>query len=176
MYIAIDLKRMAIVYRCEKVETVRALINIELVHVATAILEENDITAYERFSVRELQKLFEGLTGGSNPNSHNANYLVGQILCLCQTIPPMQVDAFEVVVQSMQLKPHDKDFYRYAKGKSRAENLEEAYDPPPLLGNWKAAQALALGTAPAQAVAPVQAQPWAVAPTTTPPKYAPPWA
>jgi hypothetical protein len=179
MYILVDKKRMVVVYRCEKVETVRALANIEFAHASTFILEEASLSAYNCLSTFDLQSLFKGLTGGTDPHSHNAEHLIGQVARLCQTAPASNVDGFEVTVQSLQLKPQDTDFYRYAKGQSRAQHLEAPYNPPPLLGDWKAAQGLPLPTgqtAPPTPAKPVQhAQPWAVAPSTTPPKYAPPW-
>lgn len=180
MYILVDRQRMAVIYRCEKVETLRALANIEFAHTGVAILDETSTSAFRTFGVDSLQKLFEGLTNGTNPHSHNADYLVGQIMRLCQSAPPTAVDDFNVALQSLQIKQTDKNDYRYRKGEPRPERLTEAYLPPALVGNWKAAQGLPLPTvqtsAPAPAQAPRQPQPWAVAPAATPPKYAPPWA
>lgn len=179
MYILIDTERMAIVYRCEKVETIRALANIELSHANSRILEETYKKGYPA-NVEQLQNLFKNLTGGTNPHSFDHNYLIDQIIRLCLSAEPSKVDAFEATVQSMQIKNTDRDYYKYAKGASRATILKEPFVPPPLVGNWKAAQGLPLpSTAPAQpapAQAPRQPQPWAVAPAATPPKYAPPWA
>lgn len=180
MYVLVNRTDKAIVYRCEKVETLRALANIELSWAKVSILEETNAEAWKDFQVHNLQELFKGLTGGTDPHSHNTDFLVGQIMRLCQTAPVANVDGFEVTVQSLQLKANDKDYYRYAKGQNRANHLEDPYRPRALLGNWKAAQDLPLPTGQTHAPAPVQApqhaQPWAVAPSTTPPKYAPPWA
>lgn len=182
MYILLDIRRMAILYRCEKVETLRALANIELSYTPVAVLEEAHVAAYSHYTIENLQELFRNLTGGTNPHSHNGAYLVGQIIRLCQTAQPCNVDNFEVTVQSLQIKPRDKDFYRYAKGQSKPKFLEEPYEPPPLLGNWQAAQGLPLPSAQTAPATPVQAprnpQPWAVQPVAAdapPPKYAPPW-
>lgn len=180
MYVLVNRTDKAIVYRCEKAETLRALANIELSWAKVSILEETNIEAWRHFETHNLQELFKSLTGGTDPHSHNATYLIGQIIRLCQTAPVANVDGFEVTVQSLQLKAQDKDFYRYRKGKSSAEHLEDPYRPPALLGNWVAAQGLPVPsavTAPqAPAMAPQQAKSWEVAPTSTPPKYAPPWA
>lgn len=180
MYVLIDKIQKAVVYRHEKVETLRALVNIELSHSKTSIFEETNIAAWAQFEVHNLQELFKSITGGLNPHSHNAEYLIGQLVRLCKTAPVAKVDAFEATVQSLQIKPQDKDFYRYVCGVSYAKRIEDPYRPPAILGDWKAAQALTLTSvatqAPAPAQAPAIAQPWAVAPNTTPPKYAPPWA
>jgi hypothetical protein len=179
MYVLVNKTDKAIVYRCEKLETLRALANIELSWAKVSILEETSISAWNCFETHNLQELFKSLTGGTDPHSHNAPYLIGQIIRLCQTAPVANVDGFEVTVQSLQLKAHDKDFYRYRKGKSCAEHLEDPYRPPALLGDWKAAQNLPVPSAAtaqqAPATAPQQAKSWELAPSTTPPKYAPPW-
>lgn len=180
MYVLVDKIQKAVVYRAEKPETLRALANIELSWSKISILEETNLEAWKTFEVHNLQEFFKSLTNGIDPHSHNIEFLAGQLSRLCQTAPVANVDAFEAIVQSMQIKAGDKDFYRYVKGQNRAKHLEDPYRPPALLGNWKAAQGLPLATpqtpqhAPAQA--PQHAQPWAVAPSTTPPKYAPPWA
>lgn len=180
MYILVDRKRMEVIYRCEKVETLRALSNIEFAHTNVAVLDEASHSAFRTFGVESLQKLFQGLTNGTDPHSHNAEYLVGQVMRLCQSADASDVVDFEVIVQSLQVKQTDKNDYRYRKGEPRPERLTEAYLPPALVGNWKAAQGLPMPTVQTSAPAPVQAprqpQPWAVAPATSPPKYAPPWA
>lgn len=180
MYVLVNRTDKAIIYRCEKVETLRALANIELSWAKVSILEETNVEAWKSFEVHNLQELFKGLTAGTDPHSHNIDYLVGQIVRLCQTAPVADVDGFEAVVQSLQLKPQDKDNYRYVKGQNRAKLLEDPYRPPALRGDWKMAQALPLpGTVAPQHTptsAPQQAKSWDVAPSTTPPKYAPPWA
>lgn len=176
MYVLVDKTEKAIVYRHEKVETLRALANIELSHRKVAILDEDNKQAFLGFEVYFLQELFKALTNGVNPHSHNAEYLAGQVMRLCKTAPVASVDAFEASVQAMQIKFHDKDFYRYAKGSSYAQHLEDPFNPPPILGNWQAAQALPLPSPQSAPPAPVIAQPWAPAPNATPPKYAPPWA
>jgi hypothetical protein len=179
MYIAISKVQKAVVYRCEKVETVRALVNIELAHTNVAIFEETHFRAWSAFEISYLQELHENLTNGANPHSRDEEYLIGQLVRLCQTVTPSKVDAFEASVQAMQLKFHDKGNYRYAAGASYAKPVEEPYWPVPLVGNWQAAQALPLTRATTQAPAPAQpqaiAQPWANV-QTAPPKYAPPWA
>ena len=180
MYILVDKIQKAVVYRHDKLEVLRALANIELSWSKVSIFEETNQEAWKMFEVHNLQELFKSLTGGTNPHSHNIEYLIGQLVRLCQTASTANVEMFELTVQSLQIKIGDKDYYRYVKGKQRATHLEDPYRPPALLGDWKAAQGLPLATpqtpqhAPAQA--PQHAQPWAVAPSTTPPKYAPPWA
>jgi hypothetical protein len=180
MYIAVSKVQKAVVYRCEKVETVRALVNIELSHTRVSIFEETHHASWELFEVHNLQELYKSLTRGADPHSHNVDYLIGQLTRLCQTVKPNKVDAFEASVQSMQIKFHDKDYYRYTIGKSSATPVNDPYWPAPLVGDWHAAQALPLARPAIQAPAPAQplaiAQPWAVAPSATPPKYAPPWA
>lgn len=175
MYILIEVPRMAVLYRCEKVETVRALANIEFVHANTMIFEETNREAYCRFSIENLQNLFKSLTGGTDPHSHNIPYLIGQIIRLCQTIPQSAVDGFEATVQSGQIKLCDKECYRYQKGVSYALKLTAPYKHPALLGNWNAAQGLPLPTRQTAPPAPAIAQPWADKPCATAPKYAPPW-
>lgn len=180
MYVLVDKVQKAVVYSAEKVETLRALANIELSWSKVSILDETNLEAWKMFEVHNLQELFKSLTAGIDPHSHNLDFLAGQVSRLCQTVAPSNVDAFEATVQSLQIKPQDKDFYRYIKGQSRAKMVEDPYRPPALLGDWKAAQGLPLTTVQTAQPAPVQAaqhaQPWAVAPSTTPPKYAPPWA
>lgn len=180
MYVLVNRTDKAIVYRCEKIETLRALANIELSWAKVSILEETNAEAWKHFEVYNLQELFKSLTGGTDPHSHNVEYLIGQVMRLCLTAPVADVDGFEATVQSMQLKPQDKDNYKYVKGQNRAKFLEDPYRPPALRGDWKLAQGLPLPSAPATQPSPVQApQPaksWDVAPNTSPPKYAPPWA
>ena len=180
MYVLVNRTQKEIVYRSEKVETLRALANIELAWAKVSILEESNVEAWKHFEVHNLQELFKGLTGGTDPHSHNVDYLVGQIIRLCLTAPVANVDGFEVIVQALQLKPQDKDNYRYVKGANRPKHLEDPYRPPAIRGNWSAAQGLPLPTVQtAQPTAPQpqqHAKPWAVAPTASPPKYAPPWA
>lgn len=175
MYIVIDRFEMEVLYRCEKVETIRALCHIELPNYSISILEETCIGALLQFSVKNLQDLFESLTGGTNPHSHNAQYLAGQVSRLCQTCTPTDVQDFEVIVQSLQIKERDKKCYKYIKGGQRAVEVEENV-PKALIGNWQAAQDLALPGAEIKAPSPVKpVQSWATV-QTTPPKYAPPWA
>lgn len=182
MYILIDRHKMEVLYRCEKVEIVRALTHIELPYVSVAIQEETCLGAFHCYSSQNLRDIFKNLTGGTDPHSHNKEYLAGQISRLCQTIPPTDVEPFEVIVQSMQIKDRDKKCYRYAKGASQPLKVDEQYNPPALIGDWDAAQLLPApvrmynGTSVrVMAPAPV-AKPWSVQPTTEPPKYAPPWA
>lgn len=179
MYICYDVKREEILYRCEKVETVRALVNIELSNVAVSIWEETNVASYNVFDIHHLQSMFKGLTGGTNPHSFNREYLIGQIVRLCQTAPETDVNAFEATVQSMQIPPRDLSFYQYVKGTNRAKQTTEPYAPPALRGNWQAAQALPLPGSQTALGDGIQAPP--VAPPlptvqTPPPKYAPPWA
>ncbi len=176
MFILIDKVQKAVVYRHEKAEVLRALVHIELAHHTTSIFEETNIAAWHMFEVHNLKELFKSLTGGTNPHSADTNYLIGQLIRLCQTAPIANVDGFAVTVQALQLKHNDKGYYRYGKGLSKPMVLEDPFNPLPLLGNWKAAQELPLTTGKINAPAPVQAAPWAVQPATVPPKYAPPWA
>jgi hypothetical protein len=179
MYVLINAERMEVLYRCEKVETLRALANIELSHIYVSIFEESDPASYSLFSTHGLQQLFKSLTGGTDPHSHNVEYLTGQVIRLCQSSAPSDVDGFEAIVQSLQIKAGDQRPYLYRKGRQTAEPLGIPYNPPPIVGNWQAAQALPIpsaSTAPHAPPAPAQAQPWAIAPAVTPPKYAPPWA
>lgn len=180
MYIAIDMKRLAVVYRHEKIEVLRSLINIELVHVYVGTMEETNFAAYGMFPIEKLQELFKNLTGGTDPHSFNRDYVIGQIIRLCQTIQQTDADSFYTTVQSLQIPAKDLSCYKYHPGASKPIKLEEPYNPPALVGNWEAAQALAMPTAqtaqPSPVAAPAVTQSWAVAPTATPPKYAPPWA
>ena len=176
MYILVDVKRMLIVHRCEKVETVRALANIEFVHSSTGIFEETNKAAYSRFSVGNLQELFKGLLAGVEPFSNDPVYITNQIIRLCQSALPSKVDAFEATVQSLQLGVKDTGFYRYQLGASKPRRLTEPYEHPPLLGNWEAAQALPLTAAPNAAPVPTQAAPQAIVAPVAAPKYPPPWA
>lgn len=182
MYILIDRAALTVLYRCEKIETIRSLTHIELPYYCVSIQEECCLGAFHMYSSQNLRDIFKNLTGGTDPHSHNKEYLAGQISRLCQTITPTDVEPFEVMVQSMQIKNRDKKCYRYVKGSSQPLEVDEQYDPPPLVGDWNAAQALPApvriynGTsARPTAPAPV-AKPWGVQQTTEPPKYAPPWA
>lgn len=181
MFILIDKFRMAVVYRHPKVEVLRALANIELAHVGIRIMEESDPAGFADFTVHQLQDLFKNLVGGVDPHSHNASYIIGQIIRLCQTVPPIIIDGFKATVQSLQIKANSKAFYKYAGDKPLVVELDEPYNPPALVGNWNAAQGLPLPSAPMHAPTPTQApataRPWVTpAPPTAPLKYAPPWA
>jgi hypothetical protein len=178
VFILIDKVQKAVVYRHEKPEVLRALVHIELAHHATSIFEETNISAWEVFAVHNLQELFKSLTGGTNPHSADPKYLIGQLIRLCQTTPVANVDGFGVTVQALGIKAKDKDYYRYIKGESKPRSLEDPYNPPPLLGNWKAAQGLPLAPSTNAPQTPIQATTVADSYTTaqTPPKYAPPWA
>lgn len=173
MYILVDVKRMLIVYRCEKVETVRALANIEFAHTSTGIFEETNKAAYSRFSVGNLQELFKGLLGGVEPYSSDPVYITNQIIRLCQSATPSKIDAFEATVQSLQLAVKDNGSYKYQLGASKPKRLAEPYEHSPLLGNWEVAQALPLTPAPNAAPAPAQAPVQAIVVQA---KYPPPWA
>ena len=175
MYILIDSRAMQVLYRSQKPETLRCLANIEVAHLATYIFDETNHAAYMGYDATDLQNLFKSLTNGTNPYSHNKEYLVGQIARLCQTLEPTFVDGFEATIQSSQIKPTDLSYYRYAYKQHSPAKVTEPYNPPALVGNWAAAQALPLpGT---QQSPPAPAQPATMAPMqpTTPPKYAPPW-
>lgn len=178
MYVCYDVKRGELLYRCEKVETVRALINIELSHTASSIWEETNLSFYNVFDISHLQSMFKGITGGTEPHSFNREYLVGQIIRLCQSAEPTNVDAFEATVQSLQIVPTDRTFYQYVKGSNKARVIAEPCDPPALLGNWQVAQGLPLPNNPMAHAScpqsPAIAQTWATVQTVAP-KYAPPW-
>lgn len=179
MAFIIDTRRMEIVYRHPHREVLRSLINIEFVHTSTAIGDEEDEASIAHFSVDALRKMFKGLTAGIDPHSYDHRYLAGQVLRLVRTAKIVEVNEFDLRVQSMQILFHDKSPYRYAPGQHRAKELEEPYQHPALVGNWQAAQALPLTSAQKPAIvpamapaAPVVAPPW----QATPGKIPPPWA
>lgn len=175
MYILIDRHKMEVLYRCEKVETVRALTHIELPFTSVAIQEECCLGAFYCYSPENLRDIFKSLTGGTDPHSYNKEYLAGQISRLCQTATPTDVEPFEVIVQSLQVKGRDTKCYRYVKGASQPLETDEQHCPPAITGNWEAAQALPLPGPYTKQSAPVQPQS-CVSVQTVPPKYAPPWA
>lgn len=175
MYILIDRHKMEVLYRCEKVETVRALTHIELPFTSVAIQEETCLGAFYAYSTQDLRDIFKSLTGGTDPHSHNKEYLAGQISRLCQTATPTDVEPFEVIVQSLQIKGRDKKCYRYTKGASQPLEIDEQYCPSAIRGDWEAAQALSLPGVYTGKPAPVQPRS-CVSVQTAPPKYAPPWA
>ena len=175
MYILLSTRPIGVLYRCPKVETLRALANIELSHISVSIVEEENFNGFAHFPVRELQELFKSLTGGADPCSANVSYLIGQIIRLCQTIEPTKVDAFTASIQSAQIKCTDKNHYKYNPGSSYPATLEEPYQPDALVGNWTMAQGLPLPNVEIMQPAPAIPKPWAVPAATTPPKYAPPW-
>lgn len=180
MYVLLHKDTMAILYRCEQIETLRALANIEFVDSRLALFEETNRRAYDYLHHSQIDQLFSSLAGSSEPANYPQAKKVDMIMRLCQTLPPSAVEGFEAVVQSLRIKPTDKSCYQYVAGECRPRKLKEPPERVALVGNWEAAQALpsprTIQSPPQPAQMPANPVPWAIAPTATPPKYAPPWA
>lgn len=175
MYLLIDKKRMAVIYRHENNETLRKLCFIEMSHCSSEIFEEYNLARWLRYTPRELNTLYENLTG-EQYSRNEVMQLTFLLSRLATTVVPSTFDNFEVFVQASGINPQDVRYYRYNPGAPRPELLEEAFEPEPCRGNLAAAQHLP----PAQRVSAVpsparHAPVWQTAPTNNPPKFPPPW-
>ncbi len=177
MYILLDLKRMCVVHRHEKVEALRSLAQIEVAHTPVTIFDEDRPNNWVRFTDLELKLVYENANGEKWPAHAKLHFAT--VMELVRRIPPSAVDQFEAYLQANCISKTDVHYYRYAPGCNKPEQLADLFVTVPRLAAPKVAQVLpptpALPTPPRPGNVPPQAPIQAPTPAKPPPKIPPPW-
>ena len=167
MYILIDKEKLTIVHRHHNRATLSFLAHIEVAHTGTVVLNERG--SFDYFSLSDLYAIYKNTVGEWK---HGTHAVLSEALSeVCESIPPSDVQPFEVMTQAMSIPMNDDTHYRYRKGYgtplksgelpvlSKVGQLSRSVVPPPV-------------TTPAQVA--VKASPQQAAEAG--PKYPPPWA
>ncbi len=163
MWAIINLDGMMFVYASENQRLLSSLAYIELCHVTTRVCDASHPETYRPFTVGQLMSLYRSVTGetGALPRAK----LVELLAANAYRLPVVDANPYEAMVQANMIGDDDDGYYRYVKGASRAQVLDDS-EAPTLVGlRWLA------NAPPRPAVAPPSVpQPWAA---TTPPAPAP---
>jgi len=130
MHVLIDLTNMRFVYAHENQRLLSSLCHIEMNEASTLVGDGLHQATYARFTDMELKMLYRNTFGVDSIFGRGGTIQV--IMDNVRDLPQVNADPYEALVQANSITEDDDGHYRYLKGSTKPEALDEAFAYVPL--------------------------------------------